>query len=213
MAAGPRYQLGSGGIARTASWVSRPTSAPVSARSSASTNASTSWRTRSSPKEAERPLLIRIGVAARQALPGPLQRAGHRRHRRTRLAGDLGGGESEHLSQQQRRPLRCWQRLQRRDEGELQALALVVAGLRRRRRSAPAQLAVGVGLHPCRLGQRSARPAPRHHRRAVGNGSSRRERRSATSSAALVAILYSQARRLLRPSKPGNACQARSNAS
>lgn len=96
--------------------------------------------------------------------------SGHRRHRGAKLAGDLGRGESEYLSQQQRRPLRGWQRLQCRDEGEFQAFGLAVAGFRRRRCSAPAQLVAGVGLHPCRLSQRSARPGSRHDWRAVGDG-------------------------------------------
>jgi hypothetical protein len=64
--------------------------------------------------------------------------------RRVELLGDLAGREAEYVAQDQYRPLRGSETLQRGDERQLDALALLVARLRRQR----------VGLQPERLGER-----------------------------------------------------------
>ena len=58
---------------------------------------------------------------------------------RAELLGYLGRGETEHFAQDQRRPLKRGQVLQRRDERELDALARKVLGLGGE---------AGVGLEP-----------------------------------------------------------------
>ena len=60
---------------------------------------------------------------------GPLQRAVHRGGGGIELGGDLGGGEPEHLAQDEHGPLEGGQALQGGDEGELDAFPRQVGRL------------------------------------------------------------------------------------
>ena len=70
--------------------------------------------------------------------------------------GGLLRREAEHLAQDQHRALGRRQVLERRDEGELDALAPLVAGLGRRAAVLEAEPLVGIGLDPDRLDHRRA---------------------------------------------------------
>ena len=85
-----------------------------------------------------------------------LQRAVHRRDRQLEQRGGLGGGEPEHLAQDQHRALARRQMLERRDERELEALPQLVAGLRSSGPVGHAELPIGIRLDPHRLGERPA---------------------------------------------------------
>jgi hypothetical protein len=62
--------------------------------------------------------------------------------------GDLAGGEAEHVAEDQCGALCGWKVLDSHDERQLDALALLVAGLRRGEPLLEAQLLIRVGLHP-----------------------------------------------------------------
>ena len=84
------------------------------------------------------------------------------------VSSDLGGllgGEAEHLAQDQHGALVGRQVLERGDERQLDALALLVAGLGAGEPVLEPEVLVGVGLDPHRLDQRLARAAVR-----VGGG-------------------------------------------
>ena len=81
--------------------------------------------------------------------------------RRLQGVGHLGGREAQHLAQDQHRPLARRQPLQRRDERQLDALALLVAGLRRGVAVVQPELLVGV-----RARATPSRPAASRDRRA-----------------------------------------------
>ena len=75
--------------------------------------------------------------------------------------GHLAGREPQHVAQDQRRPLARRQLLQRRDKRQFDALALLVARLRRGRGIGGHDLAVGIGADPDRLEQRRPRAVVR----------------------------------------------------
>ena len=75
------------------------------------------------------------------------------------VSADLLGREAEHLAQDQHGALGRRQVLEGDDEGQLDALALLVAGVRGGEPVLDAELLVRVGLDPDRLDQRLARAA------------------------------------------------------
>ena len=71
-------------------------------------------------------------------------------------AGRLARREAEHVAEDEHGALARRQVLERRDEGELDALALLVARLRTGEPVLEAQPLIGIGLHPDRFDQRLA---------------------------------------------------------
>ena len=152
---------------KAASSASIETTVSTSFRSQASAYSSTSSR---SSLVAERPqglLLALLGKPLLDRRPGPLQRAVHRCDARVERVRRLLRGEAEDLAQDQHRPLVGGQQLQRRDERQLDGLALLVAGVRRGVAVLDAEGLVRVRLDPDRLDQRLADAAVRVGRRAV----------------------------------------------
>jgi hypothetical protein len=96
--------------------------------------------------------LGRVRHPLHDRLPGALQRAVHGGRGRVEDARDLGGGELQHLTQDQNRPLGAREVLQRRDEGQLDAFPAQVARLR----IAAAGLVVHPRLEPDGAGHRLA---------------------------------------------------------
>ncbi len=105
-------------------------------------------------ERAQRGLLAALGQSRVDALVGALQRAVDRVGGRLERLGHLLAREAEHVAQDEDRALASGQELERRDEGELDALALLVARLGPGQRLREAQALVGVGLDPHRLDQR-----------------------------------------------------------
>ena len=93
----------------------------------------------------------RSGARSLDRRAGPLQRAVGRGHRRVQRLRRLARGEAEHVAQDQHRPLRAGELLQRGHERQLDALAQLVARVGRRRAR---RRRLGVGLDPHRLQQR-----------------------------------------------------------
>ena len=81
---------------------------------------------------------------------GPLQGAGHRGDRGVELKRGLGGGEAEHVTENEHRALQRRQFLEQDHERDLDALPLLVAGLGGRR---AARLATGQGTARARSGR------------------------------------------------------------
>jgi hypothetical protein len=108
-------------------------------------------------------LLRALGQALVDRPAGALQGAVDRRDRRLERLGDLLPREAQHLAQDERGALVGRQVLQRCHEGELDALASLVARLGSRAPVDEPELLVGIRLDPGRLDQR--RP-----RRVVGVG-------------------------------------------
>ena len=144
---------------------------------------------RASPSGRRVDLLAALGQPLLDRLAGALQGAVDRGHRGLERLADLLGGEAEHLAQDQHRPLARRQVLHRGDEGELDRLALLVAGVGGGVAVLDLERLVGVGLEPDLLG-RPARPAAGSGRPAgpYSTGSSRFLRRAIRSRLALVAI-------------------------
>ena len=114
-------------------------------------------------ERAQRGLLALVREPLVDGLARALQRAVDGRRRVvSSVLGDLLRREAEHLAQDQHRALRGGQVLERRDERQLDALALLVARLRGG--VALREAGVGVRLDPDRLGQR-LRPGSRAARR------------------------------------------------
>ena len=144
----PRYQVASGGIDHAASFASMDTTAGMSPRCIASVKRSTSTRSCLSPSA--RSVFCWLCSGSRSSTVA--------RARWSALLTDCGvvssesavllGGEAEHLAEDQRRALAWRQVLERGDEGELDALALLVARLGRRVAVLHAELLVRVGLDP-----------------------------------------------------------------
>jgi hypothetical protein len=201
-------------MANVASSASSATTASTSSRSHASTYVSTSSRRASSPSVRSVACWLWSGQLVLERRPRALQRAVDRRHRRVQRLGDLLGREAEDLAQDEHRALGRRQVLERDDERELDALALLVARVGAGQAVGQPERLVRVRLDPHGLDQRLARADPRVRRRAVvdrqhpawaGAGSASRQ--------VFVAIVYSQERSELRPSKRGSARHARSDAS
>jgi hypothetical protein len=98
---------------------------------------------------------------------GALERAVDRGDGGLEHLGDLPRRVAEHLAQEQHGALGGGQVLDGGDEGELDALALLVARVGCRKAVAEPHRLVRVGLDPHRLGERQAdplRPAQRRHR-------------------------------------------------
>src|SRR4029453_11675686 len=79
----------------------------------------------------QRRLLALLGYALTDRLAGALQGTVHRGDGRLERLGDLAGREAEHVALEQDGALVGRQMLERRDERQLHALALLVASLRR----------------------------------------------------------------------------------
>ncbi len=152
----PRNHTGSGGIASDASSVSIATTASTSHRSQASTYALDDRAQRRVAERPQRRLLAAVETALGERSVRPLERAVDRRGRRLERRRHLGAGQAEHVAQDQHRALAHRQLLERGDERELDALALLVAGLGRREPILEAHLAVGVRIDPHRLDERPA---------------------------------------------------------
>ena len=103
-------------------------------------------------------LLALLGNALLDRRPRALQRAVHRGDRRLERLGDLLRREAEHLAQDQHGALGGRQVLERGDEGQLHALAALVAGGRSGEAVLDAQDLVRIGLDPHRLDERLAGP-------------------------------------------------------
>ena len=82
-------------------------------------------------ERAQRGLLTLLGELLVDGLACPLEGAVDGRDRGVERLRDLAGREAEHLAQDQHRALVGGQVLERRDEGQLDALAQLVAGLGR----------------------------------------------------------------------------------
>ncbi len=89
---------------------------------------------------------LRVDVTDRERRARALKRAVDGGGGRAELLGDLAGREAEDIAQDQHGALRGDEVLQRGDERQLDALAFLVAGLRRQ----------WVGLQPQRLAERLA---------------------------------------------------------
>src|SRR4029453_8089587 len=79
----------------------------------------------------QRRLLALLGYALPDRLAGALQGTVHRGDGRLERLGDLAGRKAEHIALEQDGTLVGRQMLERRDERQLHALALLVASLRR----------------------------------------------------------------------------------
>jgi hypothetical protein len=100
----------------------------------------------------------------------PLERAVDAGRRRLERAGDLAGREAEDVAEDQHGALAPRQVLERRDEGELDALALLVAGLGPGEPVLQAERVVRIRIDPERLEQGLRGPVVRVGRRAVVDG-------------------------------------------
>ena len=109
---------------------------------------------------AQRRLLALLGKLVVDRLAGALQRAVHRCGRGLQRLRDLARREAEHLAQDQRGALVGRQVLQRGDERQLDALALLVASPRARR-ARPRGPASRRDRAPSRPTRRAARPGCR----------------------------------------------------
>ena len=118
-------------------------------------------------ERAQRRPLAAVGQRLIDRLTGALERAVHRRGRRVQRLRDLARREPKHLAQDQHGPLARRQVLQRSDERELDALALLVARLGCRVAVLEPEVLVRVGLDPDRFDERRARTGVRPRRRAV----------------------------------------------
>jgi hypothetical protein len=87
--------------------------------------------------------------------------------RRLERLGGLACREPQHVAQDQDSPLSCRQVLQRRREGKLDPLSLLVAGVRAERAAVEGEPLVRVGLEPDRLEHRLRRAVVRVGRRRV----------------------------------------------
>ena len=96
-------------------------------------------------ERAQRRLLALLGQPLVERLAGALQRAVDRGDRRVERLGDLACREAEHVAQDQHRALARRELLERGDERQLDALALLVARLRRGEPSSSPRLASGYG--------------------------------------------------------------------
>ena len=112
-------------------------------------------------------LLAALGEQVVDRLVRALQRAGDGGRGGVERLRDLGGREAEHVAQDQRRALARGQVLERRDERQLDALALLVPSLRPDPPVRDPRHPVGQRLEPDRLGQRRAGQAVRLRRRPV----------------------------------------------
>ena len=209
----PRYQAPSGGIDHTASCASRlDDGVDVAARHRVHV-ALDDLAQALVAQRAQGGLLAAVGQALVDRLAGALQGAVDRGDRRLERLGDLLAREAQHLAQDERGALVGRQVLERRHEGQLDALAALVAGLGGGAAVDEPELLVGIGLDPRRLDER----APGGSWGSAGGpwsiGSIRLGRRSMAFSDALVAIRYSHERSELRPSKRGRPRHARSRAS
>ena len=144
---------------------------------------------RASPSERRVACWLRSGRRSSTDLAGALQGAVDGGDRGLERLPHLLGGEAEHLAQDQDRALARRQLLHRGDEGELDRLALLVAGVRRGVAVLDLQRLVRVGLEPDLLGDRLAGRGVGIGRGPYSTGSSRRLRRAIVSRLALVAIL------------------------
>ena len=110
-----------------------PRTPSTSPCSHASMYRSTSSRSAVVAERPQRRLLALLGHALVDRGPRALQRAVDRRQLVSSISAASLGRVAEHLAQDQRRALVGRQVLERGDERQLDALALLVAGLRRRR--------------------------------------------------------------------------------
>ena len=108
-------------------------------------------------ERAQRRLLALLGEPLVDGLVRALQGAVDRRRRRLERVGDLAAREAEHVAQDQHGALARRQVLERGDERELDALALLVASLGRGEAVLEAEPLVRVRLDPDRLDERLGR--------------------------------------------------------
>jgi hypothetical protein len=113
------------------------------------------------PERAERRLLTPFRQALPDGAASSLESAVHRRDCRVERLRHLPRREAEHLTQEEHRALRRRQVLKRRHEGELHALALLVAGVGRRVALGQGKRLVREGLDPHGLDQRPTDLDPR----------------------------------------------------
>ena len=166
----PRHHIAHGGIEKTASAARSRVSASTSPLAHASTYRSTSVRTPRLPSARSTSCWLRVGQALCDRLPCALKRTVHGRDGGVERLGHLLRGEPEHLPQDQHRALVPREVLQRRDEGELHGLALLVAGVGRGIAVGEGERVVRIRLHPDGLGERRARIGVRVGRSARAGG-------------------------------------------
>ena len=111
-------------------------------------------------QRAEQRLLAALGKPLVHRLVGALQRAVDPGRRRLERLGDLARREAEHVAEDEHGALTRRQVLERRDEGELDALALLVPRLR-----AGEPFLEAERSHPDRAAPRRSRPGARPGRR------------------------------------------------
>src|SRR5262249_5182048 len=104
-------------------------------------------------ERAKRYLLASVWQPLPDGLARALQRAVDGGRGRVERLGDLTGREAENLAHDQYRALICRKVLQRRDEGELDALPLLIARFRSGEPVGQPELLIRIGLHPDRLDQ------------------------------------------------------------
>jgi len=109
------------------------------------------------PEGAKRRLLALLGQPIPDRPARALEGAVHRRDRRPERLRDLLRRQPEHLAEDEHGPLARRQVLERRDEGELERLALLVAGLRRGVALLQPQHLVRIRFEPDRFRKRLGR--------------------------------------------------------
>ena len=118
-------------------------------------------------QRAQRLLLTPLGQALVDCLAGPLQGAVHRGDARVERVRHLACGEAEDLPQDQDRPLRGLEMLERGDERQLYRLALLVTCVGRRVAVGEPELLVGIRLDPHGFDERRPRVVRRGRRSVV----------------------------------------------
>ena len=139
-------------------------------------------------ERAERRLLAPLGQPLVDGLAGALQGAVDRSDRRLQRLRHPSGREAEHLAQKEDGALRGREVLERRDERELNRLALLVARLGRRVAVQRRERRIREGIQPGRLDERLADVADGVARGAVLDRKHRAGRRAIASMQTLVAI-------------------------
>ena len=103
-------------------------------------------------QRAQRSLLALLRQSFVHRLVRALQGAVDGDGRRFERLGGFAGRESEHVTDYQYGALSCRQVLERRDEGEFDALALLIAGVRVGQAARQGKPVIRIGLHPHRFG-------------------------------------------------------------
>src|SRR5262249_26346336 len=148
IASRPWYRVGRGGIAIVASWASIETTEPTFARSQASTNRSTISRNRSSSSARRVICWLRDGSRSSTVLCARCSAVSTAAGVMSSVVAHFPCREPEHVAQDQDSALPGRDALKRCDERELDALALLVSGVRRGESVLEFDVLVRVRLQP-----------------------------------------------------------------